>query len=734
VTLSNGSPGDRPSDRAAGEGLTLVFGPYALDTRAKRLLSGGTPVPLTTKAFETLEVLIRAAGQTVSKEDLLKQVWPGTFVQEDTLAQNISTIRRALGETADSPHYVVTVPREGYRFVAPVEVVNGNHVVPDLVAGETVSQPRPQSRHAWAIRPRLLSFTIGVGSGIVLAALVASWVRRPEPNRSRPATTFEVFEPEGARFSSSGGAIALSPDGRQLAFLAEDANRQDRLYLRSSDSRVSRPLPGTEDASQPFWSFDSRSIAFFSRGALRRIDVSDGEVRTISQLPSNANALAGSWSSRNVILFTLIGGGLYQVRASGGDASRVRPPGLGECEECLWPFFLPDGQHFLFTVLMRANRGIYVGTLDGTAPRRLLDSASSAVYSDGYLVYASGGALVARRFDPERGEVGADITPVADRVWFNPVTTRAAFSASNAGVLAYREPVVTRLQWISRSGNAISTGPEGLFHAFAVSLDGRVLVSQLDPLRGTYDLWLHDPDWKSATRVTFDPGSDLTPLWSEDGTRAVFARDSGANGWQLYEINVANLGVERPLLEHASLHELTPIAWMKEVLYYSTSQSGHGGAVWMVRTAEDSRTPPTIAADSSYGELSGRISPNGTSVAYTLNVSDSRVPHSTLFVRPWPGGQGQSQITADGSAPRWRADGHELFYMAPDGRLMAVAVQDGLAIGSPETLCSTNAMAETGLVGNTYDVSPDGQRFLVKVPARRPSIVMMTGWPSQADR
>jgi hypothetical protein len=335
------------------------------------------------------------------------------------------------------------------------------------------------------------------------------------------------YEPEGSRFSTSGGVLSVSPDGRYLTFLATDAEGTDHLWLRPIDSRESTRLPGTREASQPFWSPDSKSIAFFAERSLRRIDISGGPVRTVCPLPDPPAALAGSWSPDGEILFGVNGRGLFKVKASGGSATPVTMAGES-CRDCLWPAFLPDGRRFLFTIVSATpDRGIYVGSLDGVAAQRILDARSSAMYSEtGYLLYASAGALVARRFEAVRHQVHGDVVPVADRIWYNPGTHRAVFSVSHSGLLAYREPQVSRLQWISRTGTPLSSGPDGLYHSFTVSRNGHVLTSQLDPLQGTYDLWLYDPSWAAPARLTFDSASDLRPLWSTD-EGGVLARRTG---------------------------------------------------------------------------------------------------------------------------------------------------------------------------------------------------------------
>ena len=715
--------------------LVFVFGPFTLDPDARRLVRGDKVVPLTAKAFDTLEALVESAGRTVTKDALLKQVWRDTFVQDDTLAQNISTIRRALGDAAETPKYVLTVPREGYRFVAPVEVGQGRPVVDVPVpVGEHAREHRSNAtiqRRRW-----MVFYASGLASGLLLV-LVAFGLRAALSRRRAsdqlvpPLATFEVFEPEGAHFSSSGGAVALSPDGRYLAFIAADAAGRDQMWLRPLDSRESVRLPGTEDSSQPFWSADSRSIAFAAHGSLRRIAVPGGESVAICPLPGSV-ALAGSWSSQDMILFAVGGKGIFEVSASGGTARPVRIPNIETCADCLWPSFLPDGRRFLFTVASAApNHGIYVGSLDGTPPIRIVEKVSSSTYTEsGYLVYASGGALVARRFDAEHARVIGDPIPVADRVWTNPFTARAVFAVSQRGFLAYREPQATRLQWVTRNGSLASQSREAIHHSFTVGPDRRVLASELDPRLGTYDLAVYDTLWQRMN-LTFNPGSELRPLWSEDGSAAVFAREQ-QGGWQLFQVRLDHPGDERPLLPQVSPDAVAPLSWNGDVLEYVTLRRGGPAQAWRIRP--ERKEARVLIADRAAQGADGRLSPDKKWLAHTINVEDSRVPHMAIHVRAWPNEAGETEVTRAGSVPRWKGDGSELFFIAPGGGLMAQHMDGGRIIGAAVPLFTTDALETSGLAGQAYDVAPDGRHFVVKVAARRPSIVVRSGWSTHLGR
>jgi eukaryotic-like serine/threonine-protein kinase len=699
----------------------FVFGAYTLDPRSRRLLRGNDVVPLTMKAFDTLEVLVRSAGHTVTKDALLKRVWPDTFVQEDTLAQNISTIRKALGDSTESPRYVVTVPREGYRFVAAVEVA---HPADQPLGGLDVTHPPVPAR----LRRRSLTYALaGAGTAVILAVIAfVMWnvmtmpaVRGIVP----PEMKFEVYAPEGNQLSTSGGGLALSPDGRHLAFLASADDGRDFLWIRDSASLQSRRLERTAGASQPFWSPDGQSIAFFSEGWLRRVDISGDQPRPICQLPG-PNALAGTWNRDELILFAVGGKGLFQVSAAGGTPAPIPLAGWGSCTYCLWPSFLPDGRRFLFTVVAGQDRGIYLASA-ASAPKRLLEESSSAAFVNGYIVYSSAGALMGRPFDPAREQVGSEDVPFADRVAYNPGTHRAMFSASETGVIAYAEPIVSRLQWISRAGTTLSTAGEAVYHSFAVSRGGRILAEQLDPRVGTYDLWRYDPGASGATRVTSDVASDLHPMWLGDDDRAVFTRETTA-GWQLYLLKVDTPGDERPLLPQPSAERVDPVAWVDDALVYVISGQG-SVRFWSIRVDTPGSPTPIREGRPAEGDL--RLTSDGDWLAYTTNEPYARVPGRTLVVRPWRGGSLRSEIATAASVPRWRDDGGELFFMAPGGKLMAQRIDQGRPIASPAELCRTLALAASGVTGESYDAASDGEKFLVKVPARPPAIIVMSHWP-----
>ena len=711
-------------DRAEIASTVIAFGPFRLDRRARKLLRDGVAVALTARAFDTLEVLVLREGRTVSKEELLQQVWRDTFVQEETLTQNMSTIRRTLEDTAESPRYIVTVPREGYRFIAPVRVVAER--VAD--AGEA-SPPKKPAR--WGRHWRVVA-AVSCAAGVSGAALVfRQWPQRGvEHATAGSSVRVELYEPEGSRFSTSGGTFALSPDGTRLAFVATGTDGEDQLWVRSLDALQPVALKGTEGATQPFWSPDSQMIAFFADKALRKVKLDGSMPQTVCLLDA-PNALAGTWNKNGDILFAIGGQGIYRVSAAGGTPAAVPIPGADMCRRCLmWPQFFPDGNRFLFVVVSgNDTHGVYVGALDGQVPaRRILETVSSAAYIAGHLIYWRAGALMAQPFDQAALSLHGDPLPIAESVAYNTGTARAAFTASQTSLIAYREPLQARLTWISRSGEVLSAGPTGSFDSFAISPDGgRIIAAQLNVRTGTHDLWMYAVDGSDPVQVTFDPASEIRPLWSPDGRQVVFARET-ATGWRIDRRDLAS-GEQDWLPGTASSDIVLPLSWRAGALVFSTFGRSEPGGFWSVRPGTR-ESPFKLWPDEGREMLEVRVSPDGRLVAFTRNDKDSGPGHRALYLRPFAPGRNFVQIAATGNQPRWRGDGRELFFIGPGGTLRSTLLSDGGVRGrlDAKTLCTTGALASSGLIGQTYDIAPDGTRILVKMSARSPAVVVRSGW------
>ena len=706
---------------------TYGFGDYTLDDRLRRLYRRNDVVALTPKVFDTLLALVERAGRVVEKDEMMRVVWGDTVVGDETLAQNISTLRRLLGDHADRPEFIATVPRCGYRFIAAV-----TQPLPSPVSAARTDAPSLQASAGGRGRIRRWAAIAALVGVAPITWFV--WTRvRSDPQGA--AVEFTVSEPDQWAFSTSGNTLALSSDGHQLAFVADDENGSPWVWLRPLDSSVPRLLAGTNGASHPFWSPDNRALAFFADRRLKTIDVLTGAVRVIAMLPTSGRVLGGSWSRTGDILFAVPDDGLYLVPSARATPRRIEWSGAA-CEGCVaWPAFLPDGRHFLYTVVSAEpdSAGIYIGELGTTKRQRLIDVMSSCVYAGpGFLVYAESATLYAQPFDAAGLRLVGARTPIADGVAYNPQTGRVPLAASDTGVLAYRSPWVTELVWVDRAGAPQGiAAPAAIYRSFSIAPDGRrVAVERIDPRIGTSDVWIFAPG-EPDIRVTDNPGSDASPVWSTDGQYIVYA-SRRQNRWRLYRRNPREIAPEELLLESDTA--VTPLQTVSanDVLY-AAQRPRSPFDLWQL--ADGGHATPLLRVGGMY-PADARLSPDGHWLSYAMPERSETIGAQTVYVsrRPFP--ETRRAIAAGGSGPRWRGDGRELFYLSQDLSVIAVPVesQETSSESSGHVLFRTAALAPSGVVGQAYDVAPDGERFLLKRQAASSPIQVVVNWPARSLR
>jgi len=568
-----------------------------------------------------------------------------------------------------------------------------------------------------------------------------------------PALTASIVLPEGLRFgmvpggvgvtlpSPAAGRFALSPDGRHLVMVASDPSDRAMLWLRPLDSGVARPLPGSEDGQYPFWSPDSRSIGFIAGGRLKRLDLADGSTITLADATLGAT---GAWNQDGVILFTPRSGGpIHRISALGGASTPVTALDQDDGETQHWyPWFLPDGRSFLYFAVggpgdaIRA-RAVMVGSLDAPeAPGRLLvEPGSNAKFADGHLLFARGGTLMAQVLDPQTLELRGEPAPVVESLQIAGLGTTGsagAFSVSNTGVLALQVGTGFRSQlaWFDRSGTELARLGEPADYAdVRLSPDGaRAAVSVLDPMVGTRDLWTFDVARGVRVRQTFDAADDFAPVWSPDGEELVFSswRDASID---LYR---KRSGAENELLFSDALGQFVS-DWSPDgrfIVYIAGGGVILRSDLWILPVGRGDRAFPFVA--SSFPETHGQFSPDGRWLAFT----SAETGRLEVYVAPFPGpGEKQQISTSGGGWPRWGRDGTELFYLAEDNALTAVAIDgsgSGFHVRGEQRLFVAQPRPRARLDAYAYDVAPDGRRFLINVPVGGSvpaPVTVITHWP-----
>jgi eukaryotic-like serine/threonine-protein kinase len=596
-------------------------------------------------------------------------------------------------------------------------------------APQATGSPSPTAtappRAVWAL-------TAALAAGVVALGYVAYRHSQEPPPRTIKAA---LLPPEKHAFVSS-STPALSPDGRKLAFSTLQDNKT-LLWIRDLDSQAARSITGTDGALNPFWSPDGQSVGFFADGRLKRVDIGGGNVLNLCATEGNVHG--ASWSGRGIILFSISpNGSLYRVDATGGTPVAVTTLAADEISHRL-PWFLPDGRHFLFSVRNQeqaAKSAIYVGDLDSKDRTLVLNGAGHAAYvpAGGLLVYAMGGTvdgpLMAQAMDPSNFRRSGNTFTIAEAVDLSAgIWAQHQFSVSRDGVLVYSSTGTNagQLTWFDRSGKIMGTvGPSdpGL-RTVAISPDGATVASDGNQ-SGSRDIWLHDLARGTSSRFTFN-SSDLgatMPVWAPDGKSLVYLSFQRAQPGGIVRKALNGGGAAEPV---GSVWGDTPrfanhVHWSRDGRYVVArlnSGGPTGSDIWMMAMQPAGEKPRAYLQTPS-NEGAPNLSPASDWLAYTSDETR----RSEVYVQSFPNPGRKYQISVNGGGtPVWNRDGKEMYYIAPDRQMMAVAVKNNggsLEIGTPKALFDS----KIGMLPNsTFDVSKDG-RFLIPVQEQGSALPM----------
>jgi DNA-binding winged helix-turn-helix (wHTH) protein/microcompartment protein CcmK/EutM len=750
--------------------MRLQFGPVTLIPEERVLLKDGQPVSLTPKAFDLLTYLATHPGRLLTKDELIGAVWPDTVVEESNLAYNIFAIRKALGESSDGERYIETVPKRGYRFVASLvrlDADSGQVLAPEATTPDVVEPARSATgspHNTSAAMPdadrqvhrlaadmpkrRAAGFWVPMAVGVAIGALSMALLLQLRLAESTPPSPIHFqeapWELHGPR--RSGGAwlkvpspFQVSPDGQHLASPTLGEDGVFRIWIRSMNAVSPQPLLGTETLfpTPLFWSPDSTMIAYDATGAgtLRKVGITGGASERVCDLADTA--VGGSWNSDGVIIVGNPKGGIMRCMAAGGDPAPVTVVPEGEPEAHLMPSFLGDGRRFLFLRISRAKperSGLYVSELHAAPAesKRLLTAGFGATYVPadrsglGVIVFGRDGGLHAQRFDERRLELKGEPIRLASQV--GSYLDWAAYSAS-ATTVVYREPdPAAQLTWFDRDGQVLDRlGEPEQVAGLTLSPDGnRVVIARHTPQNtADQDLWLYDlTRAANPRRLTSATTLELFPMWR---TNEAFIYTSGGGETGIYQQRV---GGDRELLFNSGIWDVpTSVTADGALMLFSTFRDPTTRAdVWLYTPAHGSDGSPVIKRPFDQGQA--QLSPDRHWIAYVSNETARNEVFVAEFQLDAEGASiGDSVLVSKGGgfAPRWRADGRELFYLQADGSIIAVDMNFAPRL----TANSTRRLFVVPGVVPEWGISKDGTRFLFAVPvAPAPSLNIIQNWQS----
>ena len=626
-----------------------------------------------------------------------------------------------------------------------------NSVDPDATKAEDpVAQG--SSRAASGLRPAVLSshrLWPALAATLLLSTLAFAFLyltKSPPPPQS---LTFTIEPPEGVTFRTARNAPpVLSPDGTLLAFVGV-SEEGSALWIRPLDSLTPERLAGTEGAEYPFWSPDSRFLAFFAGGKLKKIDVSGGPPQTLCDAPRGRG---GTWAEddegRGVIVFAPTQRSpLHRVSSAGGESLPVtRLSDEGDTRNHRQPRFLPDGRRFLYLsltgdVVDQSEHPVFIGDLgavqsgNATEQKPLLRASCRPWYApptdshpQGYLLYVREETLLAHPFDATREELTGEPFPIAENIYSGGNRHGCDFSVSGNGVLTYRQGdarSISHLTWFDRQGKKLGTvGDTGVTSRLSLSPDGeRLAFSATDLKTGNQDIWVQEPRRGVARRLTFHEARDSNPIWSPDGTRiAFFSERDGAP--TIYQKPANGVGEAERLFEGTGV--FWPTHWSRDGRYLVYTDVGSPINVFALPLQGD-REPIPIT-QSEFIEAQGSLSPDGAWIAYHSSESG----RFEIYVRPFPEGEGRWQVsTGGGRVPVWSDAGDEIFYLsANQDKVLAVPVKTGSSFeaGAPKLLFELEQPLPQL---SQFDVTADGQRFIMPTPSGEEAnapIIVVTHW------
>ncbi len=554
-----------------------------------------------------------------------------------------------------------------------------------------------------------------------------------------------IQPPDGNHFSFSGnaegGSLEISPNGEMIAFVATDTAGENYLWVRQLNALTAQKLTGTKDAYYPFWSYDSKTIAYFAEGKLKKIIASGGPSITICKAVSGRG---GSWNKDDVIVFGPDQGTtIFKVAAGGGEPVQITKLDTLKNEAThRWPYFLPDGKHFIFLsrvsgVASSENDQVYISSLDGKETKKLFVAHSNLAFADNKILYVQDNTLMAQPFDADDLELIGTAVPIEENLLFSTRFNRGVFSVSQNSILLYQKGNTLgglRLAFYDRNGKQenVFNKPDDYRNA-KLSPDGeKIALVIYDESRRNSDIWIYDIKRNLNTRLTFSPGNDRNPVWSPDNKNIIFSSDRNNGRLQLFLKSANGVGDDKQITNLKFPIFVTDWSLDNKYISFAQSTPKTGADIYTMHVEKDMDTNnirPEVFLNSEFQENGGRFSPDGKWLVYASNES-GRFQH---YVRPFPGPGGKWQISTVPSAPGYfglARSGNEYFYRSANNKIISVEVK---ANGSAFDVGSAKELFELPYSGQVdFDgVSSDSKHFLLRVPVQINSVaplIIVTNW------
>jgi eukaryotic-like serine/threonine-protein kinase len=605
---------------------------------------------------------------------------------------------------------------------------------------------------ASATLQRSKSWTAGAAALLLASIALAGFAGYRWARSSDTPLSLHAEIPAPDKFSidatgDAGGMPVLSPQGDKIAFVAHSGETK-LLWVRSLSSDTAQALDGTAGAAHPFWSPDGRYIGFFAGGKVMRIAATGGPAATITDAP---NSRGGSWSANDMIVFAPdFTGGLTKVSAQGGVAEPATIFDRTKHTTQRWPWFLPDGKHFIFLATSHTGgdpkqNGIYFGSIDSTETRLVLPTDSAAQYASGYLLYRANTALVAQPFDPKNGTLSGSPIPLVNNLRDDVGVWRSIFAVSQNGLMIYQpgraDSAKSHLVFFDRAGKVLADyDPHEATATKTLALLG-VRDVRLSPdnkrvaFAGGTDIWTFDLDRKTKTRITFNQQVSQEPSWSPDGKTLIFSVlvTSGGGNVEIRSKSADGSGAEKTLLAEQNNYHSPGWSPDGKYLTYLWGEGEKMVSLW-IRPANGEGKPVAVVQPPSAQSnlINYRISPDSRWVAYASDESGQQ----DVYITSFPEGRGKWRVSSNsGAYPAWSGDGKELFFKDLTDAIFVCSVTakgSEVEVGTPQRLFHA---ASPG-IGIAFDASADGKRLLVNHSEEESQVPLqlITNWPAELKK